>query len=318
MRVLVIGGTAFMGRALVERLLARGDDVTILHRGATTPFGDRVAQVRCDRNDVAAIRAALKGQRFEVVFDNVYDFQRGTPGDAVRAAAEATRPGRRYVFTSSIAVYAHGGDENAPLVTDDSPNVYGVQKAASERALFDLHREQGAHVTTVRPAFVYGPHNPFDREAFFWDRILSGRPVIVPDDGDREMQWVHADDVARASLAAVDTDDADGRAYNLAGPPITQVEFVRTLARVAGREVELVHVARESLLAAGGSLTTPPLYFGEYLDLPPLLVDSRRAREELGFEPRPLDDGLRETFDWYRRQARPKPDFSWEDGILAT
>jgi len=82
-RALVIGGTLFIGRALVDQLLERGDDVTIMHRGSGTPFGDRVGEVRCDRNDMAAVRAALGTERFDVVYDNVYDWQRGTTADQV-------------------------------------------------------------------------------------------------------------------------------------------------------------------------------------------------------------------------------------------
>jgi nucleoside-diphosphate-sugar epimerase len=208
-RVLVIGGTLFIGRALVERLLARGDEVVLMHRGTSTPFGDRVGRIRCDRNDTAAVRAALADQRFEVVFDNVYDFGRGTTGAQVGAAALAAAEGaelRAYVFMSSVAAYGDGldHDEFDPLAPSDHPNLYAAQKAESERVLFGLHRSRGFPAATVRPAFVYGPNNPFYREAFFWDRILADRPVIIPGDGSRLMQWVHADDVADAVLRAAD------------------------------------------------------------------------------------------------------------------
>src|SRR5687768_4582694 len=127
-RVLVIGGTLFIGRTLVDQLLERGGEVTIMHRGSGTPYGNRVREIRCDRTDIAAVRAALAGSRFDVVYDNVYDWQRGTTADQVSAAAEASAGAlRRYVFTSSIAVYPPGGEygEDAPLVGSDSPNVYG-------------------------------------------------------------------------------------------------------------------------------------------------------------------------------------------------
>ena len=86
-RVLVIGGTLFIGRALVEQLLARGDDVVIMHRGKGHPFGPRVSEIQCDRNDIAAVRRALAGTHFDVVYDNVYDWQHGTSAEQVIAAA---------------------------------------------------------------------------------------------------------------------------------------------------------------------------------------------------------------------------------------
>jgi 2'-hydroxyisoflavone reductase len=319
-RALVIGGTLFIGRALVDQLLERGDEVVIMHRGKGTPFGKRVGEIRCDRNDVAAVRTALDGTRFDVVYDNVYDWERGTTAEQVSAAAIAASNGlRRYVFTSSVVVYGPGGeyDEQAPLVPSDYPNPYGAQKADSERALFELHRQRGTPVTTLRPAFIYGPHNPFDREAFFWDRLRADRPIIIPEDGSRTLQWVHVRDVARAAVLAATKDIAIGHAYNLASyPPITQNEFIQLLARIAQREPHVVHIPREQVERAGGQLFAPPLYFGVYLDIPPITARNDRVRSELGLELTPLEEGLRETYQWYEQQQRPQPDFSWEDRLL--
>jgi nucleoside-diphosphate-sugar epimerase len=321
-RVLVIGGTLFIGRALVHQLLERGDDVVVMHRGENTPFGARVREIRCDRNDSAAVRAALAGTTFDVVYDNVYDWQRGTTSEQVTTAAvAASKALHRYVFMSSIAVYGEGGEyeEGAPLVPSDYPNPYSAQKADSERALFELQKRTAISVTTLRPAFVYGPHNPFDREAFFWDRMLADRRIIVPEDGMRTMQWVHVRDVARAAVLASRTEAGMGRAYNLATyPPITQVEYLHLLAKIADTPARLVHVARELIQQAGGQLFAPPLYFGVYLDVPSVTVRVDRARTELGVALTPLEDGLRETYQWCRQQARPQPDFSWEDRLLGS
>jgi nucleoside-diphosphate-sugar epimerase len=321
-RVLVIGGTLFIGRAIVDLLLERGDDVVLMHRGEHTPFGSRVGEIRCDRNDVAAVRAALAGSRFDVVYDNVYDWQRGTSGDQVSAAALAAAGGlSRYVFMSSVAVYGAGGeyDEDGPLVPADYPNPYSAQKAESERALFELQRNNDIPVTTLRPAFVYGLHNGFDREAFFWDRILADRPIIIPEAGARPMQWVYASDVARAAIMAANDGVAIGRAYNLASyPPVTQVEFVQLLAKVAGKQPRLVNIPRAQIHEAGGDPFAPPLYFGVYLDIPPITVRVERVRSELGLELTALEDGLRATYRWYQQQRRPRPDYSWEDRLLVS
>jgi nucleoside-diphosphate-sugar epimerase len=320
-RVLVIGGTLFIGRALVDLLLADGNQVTIMHRGPSTPFGDRVQQIRCDRNDVAAVDRLLRAQSFDVIYDNVYDWQRGTTGEQVAAAARAAHHSEltRYVFMSSVAVYPHGGpyDESHVLVPGSDPNVYAAQKADSERALFALHRELQLPVTTLRPAFVYGPQNPFPRESFFWNRLRANRPIIIPEDGARTMQFVHAEDAARAAMLAAQTSGANGHAYNLAGyPPLTQVEFVELLAEVAGKRPHLVFVPRAVIEKAGGQLMAPPLYFGAYLDIPAITVLPDRAETELGMEFRPLEAGLRETWRWYQAQPQQPDDFSWEDRLL--
>jgi 2'-hydroxyisoflavone reductase len=320
-RVLVIGGTLFIGRALVEQLLGRGDEVVVMHRGKRTPFANRVGEIQCDRNDGPAVRAALEGRQFDLVFDNVYDWQRGTSAEQVSASAKASASTslRRYVFMSSMAVYGEGGEfeERAPLVAPDYPNPYSVQKAESERTLFALHERNAFPVSTVRPAFIYGPYNPFDREAFFWDRLLVGRPIIVPEEGLSTLQWVHVGDVARAAVLAANEERPIGRAYNVAGPPVTQVDYLKLLADIAGRRADLVFIPREEIQRQGGQLFAPPLYFGVYLDIPAITVRIDRARAELGLDLTPLDEGLRETYRWYQQQERPRPDFSWEDRLLA-
>jgi 2'-hydroxyisoflavone reductase len=321
-RVLVIGGTLFIGRRLVDRLLEAGHDVTLMHRGQGTPFGHQVREIRCDRNDEEAVRQALAGSDFEVVFDNVYDWERGTGEGPVQAAALAAAEGgelRRYVFLSTVAAYGGGldHDEDDELAPSDHPEPYIRNKAATERTLFDLYRAEGLPVATLRPPFVYGEGNPFDREAFFWDRITANRPVIVPGDGGRPMQWVYVGDVVDALVQMAERDVAVGRAYNLGDhPALTQLQFVEALARAAGRPPRIAHVPRKSIEEEGGGLFAPPLYFGVYLDVPPITGKPDRARRELGLEPVPLDEGLARTFSWYREQDRPAPDFSWEDRLL--
>src|SRR5690349_6193665 len=110
MRILVIGGTQFIGRHLVETLLAAGHRVTLLHRKYRRLFAGRVQQLLADRGSEAALPKVLKGKRFDAVFDNAYDWVNGTTAVQVGAMAEAcAHPGlRRYIFTSSVAVYGDG------------------------------------------------------------------------------------------------------------------------------------------------------------------------------------------------------------------
>ena len=313
----------FIGRALVRRLLARGDRVTILHRGEGTPFGSQVEELRCDRNDTETMARAVSSQPFDLVFDNVYDWQRGTTAEQVEAAAKACRHTvKRYVFTSSVAVYGDGldHDEDDPLAPPDHPETYVSNKAETERMLLSLHRESGFPATTLRPPYIYGPENPFYREAFFWDRLLAARPILLPGDGERRMQFVLADDLAGAALLAAETEAAVGRAYNIAHErPITQRQLVEALAQAAGKTAQLVPVQRERLIELGGQVFEPPFYFGQYFDMPAITQRTGRAQRELGFQPTPFDEALAATFRWYQRQAgRPAPDFTYDDLVLAS
>ena len=149
-----------------------------------------------------SLQAALTGQRFEVVYDNVYDWQRGTTAAQVEATAKACGDRlQRYIFMSSVAAYGdglnhHEGDALAP---DNHPDSYVRNKAMSERALFRMHQRNGFPAVTLRPPYVYGPENPYYREAFFWDRIRDNRPDHLPGDGRRLMQFVYVKDLIGAA-----------------------------------------------------------------------------------------------------------------------
>ena len=137
MKVLVIGGTLFIGRSLVGELVKAGHEVTVLHRRRTHDLGKKVANIQCDRNDPDATQRALRNTRFEIVLDNVYDWERGTTASQVEATVRACGDHiERYIFMSSVAAYGdglnhHEGDALAP---DNHPNAYARNKATSERS----------------------------------------------------------------------------------------------------------------------------------------------------------------------------------------
>ena len=321
MRVLVIGGTQFMGREIVHRLVGRGHEVTVLHRRDHHDLGPAVRNLKADRGDLSAVSHALRAHRFEAVFDMVYDWEKGTPAAQVEATARSCGDElQRYVFMSSIAAYGPGLDhrESDPLVPDDVPNPYAQHKASSERALFRLHVESGFPVTSFRPPFVHGPGQPFYREQFFWDRMRDHRPLVLPDGGDAPMQWAFVSDVAEAGVRALEVPEAAGEAFNIAHlEPLTQRGFVEALARAAGVEPRLVPVPRARIQAAGGRVVGGNLYFGEFLDLPPHTEIVEKAPRVLGVTPTLLEDALRAGFAWYQSQPRRPVDYALEERLLA-
>jgi nucleoside-diphosphate-sugar epimerase len=321
MRILVIGGTQFMGREIVRRLVARGHDVWVLHRRDGHDLGPSVVNLRADRADLPALGQILREHSFDAVFDVAYDWRKGTTPDQVEAAARACGRGlQRYVFMSSIAAYGAGLErrEGDPLAPAELPVAYVQHKAMAERALFRLHAETGFPAVTIRPPFVYGPRQPFYREQFFWDRLRDGRPVLLPDGGETPMQWAYVDDVAEACVRALEVPAAVGEAFNVGhAEPVSQRAFVEALARVAGVTPRLAPVPRADILAAGGHLFMGNLYFGEYLDLPPLTQVTEKATRVLGVSPIALEEGLRRSYEWYLAQPRRAVDYSFEDRILA-
>jgi 2'-hydroxyisoflavone reductase len=321
MRVLVIGGTLFIGKALVKRLLAAGHDVTILHRKAEHPFGRKVRNVIADRNDAASIRAGVSGMRFDAVYDIAYDWERGTSPAQVEATAKAI-PGdlSRYIFMSSVAAYGDGlnHSEDDPLASDIHNDAYVRNKAGSERALFRMYHESRFPLVTMRPTFVYGPENPFYREAFFWDRLRLDRPIIIPGDGNRLMQFAYVNDLVEACFNALEKHTAPGRAFNVADEkPLTQVEVVNEFAKAIGKQATIVRVPREIIVRNGGNAFTPPLYFGQYYDLPPITEAVGRVKRVLNVALTPFQTGLKETYKWdLKHTPEKKLDFSFEDKVI--
>jgi nucleoside-diphosphate-sugar epimerase len=323
MRILVIGGTLFIGRLLVQELLRADHDLAILHRKPKHDFGRRVENLMADRNDAESVRETLGGRRFDAVIDDVYDWERGTTAAQVEATVRACGGDRlsRYIFMSSVAAYGDGLNhkESDPLAPDYHANPYVRHKAGTERLLFRMHSQAGLPAVTFRPPFVYGPGNPFYREQFFWDRLRAGRPIIIPGDGHRLMQFVYVNDLVQAVVRAVEEPRAVGEAFNIGDPkPVTQVEFVEKLARVAGTEANLVRTPRDLIQQAGGNAIDEPYYFGEYFDVPPITENIGKVTRILKVKMTPLETGLKETYRWYTRNHRARTaSFEFDDRLLA-
>lgn len=265
---LVVGGTRFIGRHLVEELLDAGYDVTLFNRGThENPFADRegVDRVEGDRtND-----AALERVRETVVPDAVFDMVAYYPRD-VRVATDVFADCGAYVYVSSGAAY---GAEELPKregetalepcsteqATDDSSESYGARKAEGDRAVFAA-AEAGVRAMSVRPVLVYGPHDYTERFDYWVDRVRRFDRVVVPADGDSLLHRVYVEDVANALVTIAENGTA-GEAYNVADRRlVTLAESVDRAAAAADVEVDIVAAGRETLAAAGVDPTEFPLY----------------------------------------------------------
>lgn len=322
MRVLVVGGTRFIGRHTVTELLRRGNEVTVFHRGKTpNPFGDRVAELLGDRLEPGSVEKALRGQQFDGVVDIAYAWDSRTGAREIGHVVDAlVSPPERYVYLSSVSVY---GDGPMPLREDSRRNpslgAYSEDKIAAEDYLFEQQRRGRLSVSVIRPPFVYGPWNNIPRETWFWDRILAGRPVIVPDGGRTLFQWAAAKDVAWALSECLENPAAEGQAFNVAdAEPVTHGEFIDQLAQIAGKPVEKVPVSRERIHELGGASLGSSIYFGATLDAETdFSVSIETARTLLGFRPTDPGEGLAETFRWYIANDRDRtPKFTFDKKVL--
>jgi nucleoside-diphosphate-sugar epimerase len=267
---LVVGGTRFIGRHLVEELLDAGYDVTLFNRGThENPFADRegVDRVEGDRtND-----AALERVRETVVPDAVFDMVAYYPRD-VRVATDVFADCGAYVYVSSGAAY---GAEELPKregetalepcsteqATDDSSESYGARKAEGDRAVFAA-AEAGVRAMSVRPPIVYGPHDYTERFDYWIDRVRRFDRVVVPGDGTNIWHRVFAPDLARGLRVVAENGEA-GEAYNVADRRmVTLAEMVEEIASVSvlDTDVEVVTAGERELAAADLAPTDFVLY----------------------------------------------------------
>jgi nucleoside-diphosphate-sugar epimerase len=313
-RVLVIGGTEFISLHLVRALLRGGHEVAALNRGRHAerlPAGVRA--IVADRKDHAAVRQALRGERVDALVDIAYAPTTGEDVEAVLAALDG-RLGHA-LFVSTGRVYDHAlpipWDETTPrnLYWGD----YARHKIAGEDVLLRRHRELGLPVTLVRPTHVYGPMNTRNNETFFFDRLVRGRPILVPGDGGWLRQFGHVEDLADAVAAMLGDRRAFDQAYNVTGEEVvTQVGFVELIADVIKRPLTLV--------PCPPSPGDAPASFGQNLVYDCHAVfTTTKVRAELGLRPRyTLAGGLAQTFEWYLREGldRRDIDFSAENTLL--
>ena len=301
MRLLVLGGTKFLGRAVAEAALARGHELTLFNRGTTNAeLYPEAERLRGDRNGDLA---ALEGRSWDAVVD-----PSGYVPRLVRASAELLADAvEHYTFISSVSVYRDfrvpGFDEDAPLSVLADPETevvqeaYGGLKALCEDVVDDVFAGRGAN---VRAGLIVGPHDPTDRFTYWPRRIAAGGRVLAPAPPGRPVQFVDARDLGEWVVRL-----AEGRVagtFNATGPvpPITFGDLLETCRQVGGSGAEVVWVDEAFLLEHE---------VGPWMELPLWLPESDEEARHMqtadvsravaaGLTFRPLAETVRDTLAW--------------------
>jgi nucleoside-diphosphate-sugar epimerase len=304
MKLLILGGTRFVGIHVARAFVEAGADVTLLHRGVTTTSIPGARFVIGDRSRPDGL-AGLGSERFDAVLDMSAYF-----ADWTRAAAEVLA-GRvaHYVFVSSGAVYRPSAELPWPETTPFGPmpiwGRYGEEKIASERLLWEAHASGRFAVTAFRLPFILGPGNFADRESFVFSRLEAGRPILLPGGGTALNQFVYAEDVARALVAALERPGrSGGEAYNCTHPSaITNRGWAELCADVAGWEPWLVPIDDHALGVASETVDLTNILF----PFPALhyVLDGSKLTRDLGIE---MTTGNRRMLEEYWSWWQQKPD----------
>lgn len=308
MRILIMGGTRFIGVYLTQLLVQQGHDVTLFNRGNKPAPVEGVKQVTGDRTNADDLKQ-LANLDFDAVFDN-----NGRELSDTQPLAELFK-GRiqHFVYMSSAGVY---------LKSDQMPHVEGdaVDPKSRHKGKHDTESylaDAGIPFTSIRPTYIYGPQNYNDLEAWFFDRIVRDRPVPIPGHGQHFTQFGHVKDLAAAMAKVLGNQTAIGQIYNVSGTrEVTFDGLARACATAVGKDpgsLKIVHYDPKSF--DFGKKKAFPMRTQHFF------ADVHKAITELNWTPEfDLISGLKDSFqnDYLKTgRDRKEIDFSLDDQILA-
>ncbi len=311
MKILILGGTQFVGRHLADAALARGHELTLFHRGRTGADLFPEAEHLTGDRDGDGLNI-LQGRTWDAVIDTC-----GYVPRVVRQSAELlTNSVAHYVFISTISVYADfktpGQDETAPLGVLQDPNTeeitgetYGPLKVECERAVEALFP---GRALIIRPGFIVGPYDPTDRFTYWPRRVAAGDDVLAPGSANQPMQFIDARDLADWTLAMLEA-GAVG-AYNATGPDyaLTLGQVLETCRTVSGSESHLRWVPEPFLKENDAdSSRLLPFYVPASSDMAGLMTASIAKALAQGLTFRPLADTVQDTLTWDKTRPADAP-----------
>lgn len=318
MKILIIGGTRFLGRHLVHSALARGHQVTLFNRGLTNPaLFPRVETILGDREKDWA---ELVGHEWDAVIDTCGYVPRIVHLSASGLAGSVSR----YVFISSISAYAGfskiGIDESDPVgkmedesVEEITGETYGPLKVLCEKVVQDIFGDEGALI--IRPGLIVGPYDPTDRFTYWPVRVKRGGDVLAPEEPDVPIQIIEARDLSDFIIKLIE-EDASG-IFNATGPEyeLTMGAMLETCKQVSNSNADFKWASVDFLgRHEVVSWSDMPVW------IPNTEEDAGFSRVDIskaikaGLKFRPLEETVRDTLDWAER--RPS-DWEWRAGLGA-
>jgi nucleoside-diphosphate-sugar epimerase len=308
MRILIMGGTRFIGVYLTRLLYHEDHEVVLFNRGNKPAPIEDIQQIQGDRTDPEDLKSKLAGQSFDAIFDN-----NGRELSDTQPLVELFQDTlQHFVYVSSAGVY---------LKSDQMPHKEGdpVDPKSRHKGKFETEnylKEQGVPFTSVRPVYIYGPQNYNALESWFFDRIVRDRPIPIPNNGMHITQLGHVQDLATAMAAVLGNRKAIGQIYNISGDRyVTFDGLAKACAVAAGKDpdtLKLVHYDPKQF--DFGKRKAFPMRVQHFF------ADISKAQKELYWNPEfDLVSGLRDSFENDYLEAghnTAEVDFSLDDQIL--
>lgn len=308
MRILIMGGTRFIGVYLTKILVEQGHEVVLFNRGKKPAPVDGIQQIHGDRTDASQIKEKLSSENFDAIFDN-----NGRELSDTQPLADIFKGKvKHFVYMSSAGVYLK--TDRLPHIEGDAIDPKSRHKGKHETEAYLI--EQGLPFTSIRPTYIYGPQNYNDVEAWFFDRIVRDRPIPIPGNGLHITQLGHCQDLANAMAAVLGNEKAIGQIYNISGERyVTFDGIARACAIAAGKspdELKIVHYDPKQF--DFGKRKSFPLRVQHFF------ASVNKAMTELNWKPEyDLVSGLKDSFqNDFLASGRDKGevDFSVDEEIL--
>jgi nucleoside-diphosphate-sugar epimerase len=307
MRILVMGGTRFIGVYLTKQLVALGHEVVLFNRGKKPSPVAGLKVIQGDRTQAQDLQQ-LASESFDAVFDN-----NGRELSDTRPLAEIFKGKvKHFVYMSSAGVYLKS--DQMPHVEGDAEDPKSRHKGKNDTETYLA--ASGLPYTSIRPTYIYGPQNYNDLDAWYFDRILRDRPIPIPGHGQHLTQLGHCADLADAMIKVLGNDRAIGQIYNVSGDrEVTFDGLARACAVAAGKDpasLNLVHYDPKSFdFGKKKAFPMRPQHF---------FCSVEKAKQELDWQPKfDLISGLKDSLkNDYLISGRDKAeiDFSTDDQIL--
>ena len=304
MKLLLLGGTVFLGRHIAEAALARGHELTLFHRGQHNP--DLFPGVEKLHGDRDGDLASLQGRQWDAVIDTS-----GFVPRIVRASAEALAHAvKHYTFISSISAYAnfdqHGIDESYPVATLADKSVeqvgnetYGALKALCEQTVAEVFP---GRALLIRPGLIVGPNDPSDRFTYWPHRVAQGGEMLVPGSPEDPMQFIDVRDLAQWIVSMLEADKMG--VYNATGPDyaLTTQQVLVACKTVTGSDTRFTWVDETFLGDTLEEVNFQPWVPKSYAGMRD--VNCSKAFAD-GLRFRPLTETVRDTLSWKAATATP-------------
>ena len=309
MRILIMGGTRFIGVYLTKALVEQGHELVLFNRGKKPAPIEGIQQIHGDRQDIEQLKEKLKEEQFDVVYDN-----NGRELSDTKPLVELFKDQvKQFVYVSSAGVY---------LKSDQMPHIEGdaVDPNSRHKGKFETEAylaESGVPWTAIRPVYIYGPQNYNPLEAWFFDRIVRDRVIPIPGNGLHFTQFGHVQDLASAMVAVLGNPQALGQIYNISGDRyVTFDGLAKAAAIAAGKsadDLKIVHYNPKDFdFGKKKAFPLRPQHF---------FADIHKAQTELNWQPEyDLISGLKDSFNrdyLLSNQQDTDVDFSTDDQILS-